>query len=345
MPTRPTIVIDSYGGVDSPLRALRVAADLSLTRRVQIVLVGHAPVLHAHLATLSYDPANLRLVGTSIDYPPHTGDHLAEHRVLHRTLPLCLSLLEQGEGDALVTAASESVVWQVVTERCQRIRADIAPAMAAVIPTLARSSSDDPFALVLDVSGNSSANARQLRSWAALGGAYSRVVSGVRRPEVALLSTGRDQDQGPQSVTQAYRALQTHTDIQFVGNIQAVDIPRGLADVVVCDGFTGNAVRGVLEGVTQLTVEAARYAWRSKFAWRAGLRLLSSGVGMLKQVSEFQRYGGAPILGLQQLVFVTQPDASQLALENGVRLAAKCVDRELLQALELALEQVPKEPS
>ena len=338
MSSKPTIAIDSYGGETSPDRALAAAAALSLSGRVRVVLVGDASELNTKLSALSYDPAHLRLVDAKTPYPRNTGDHLAAHRALKQTLPVCFQQLLEGEADALVTAAPEQLVWEAAIAHSEPLRPGLEPALAAVIPTVPRSSSDDPFALLLDVSGRSVTDASSLLTWSIFGSTYSRVVSGVRQPQLALLSTGRDRTQGPPAVVEAHQGLQRRGDIQFVGNIHAVDIPRGFADVVVCDGFTGNAVRGVLEGVTQLTVEAARYAWRSKIAWRAGLRLLSSGVGMLRQVSEFQKYGGAPILGLKHLVFVTKEGASQSALENSVRLAAKCVDRQLIASITAALD-------
>ena len=135
----------------------------------------------------------------------------------------------------------------------------------------------------------------------------------------------------------AHQRLKKLVGVRFMGNITAVDLARGHADVVVADGFVGHTVRGLLEGLTTLTVEAARYAWRTKVTWQLGLRLLDRGVGMLRKVSEFQQYGGAPVLGLQQLVLIASPESGEVAFENAVKLATRCTHRDLQVELAAAL--------
>ncbi|MCO4762229.1 MAG: phosphate acyltransferase PlsX [Myxococcales bacterium] len=329
MAHQPTIVIDTYGGNSAPDAILTAAAKQSLSGKAQLLLVGDAAELQRRLASLSYDPMRLRIVGAPAPYPRHTGDALAATQAARAALPIALDLLTDGEGDVLVTAAPPAVAWELSCDMLKPIAAGVPPALASVVPTLPRSSGDDPFALVLDVSGTPSHESESLVAFAAMGAAYARVVSGVRQPQVSLLSTGLGLDDGPPAVVAAHRVLKKASDFQFVGNMRAVDIPRGYADVVVSDGFTGHAVRGLLEGLTDLTIDAARYAWKSKVTWRAGLRLLSPGVGMLKRVSEFKEYGGSPLLGLEKLVLVANPDSSETALANAIALAGKCARRGL----------------
>ena len=218
-------------------------------------------------------------------------------------------------------------------------------AAAAVFPTLPRQEGGDPLGLLLDVSGRRLQHANSLVEFAVLGAAYARIVTGIAEPKVALLSTGRDPQTGPAEVVRAHPLLRHRPGMQLVGNLQATDISRGLADVVVADGLVGHTVRGLLEGLTTMTVEAARYAWRTRVAWRVGLRLLSQGVGMLRKVSEFQQYGGAPILGLQHLVLGAHPDSGEGAFENALKLAARCHARGLQVELGLAAETLADLPS
>lgn len=329
MAALPTLVIDTYGGTGAPDSILRAAAKQSLAKRAHLLLVGDAGVLQQKLAGLSYDPMRLRIVGAPAPYPRNTGDSLALTEAARAALPVALELLAEGEGDALVTASPAAVTWELARKHLQPLVPGLPPALASVVPTVPRSSSDDPFALVLDVSGDHLHSAESLVAFALMGASYAKVVSGTRSPQVSLLSTGLDPQDGPPAVVAAHRLLKRSASLQFVGNTRAVDIPRGYADVVVCDGFTGHAVRGLLEGLTDLTVDAARYAWKAKVTWRAGLRLLSQGVGMLKRVSEFKEYGGAPLLGLDRLVLVANPASSDVALGNAIRLAGKCVSRGL----------------
>ena len=125
--------------------------------------------------------------------------------------------------------------------------------------------------------------------------------------------------------------------VRFVGNVRATEVSRGAADVVVADGLVGHAVRGLLDGLTTMTVDAARYAWKTKLTWRLGLRLLAQGVGMLRQVQEFQSYGGAPVLGLRHLLLCASPESATPALENAIKLAARCHGRGLQSSLAEAI--------
>lgn len=338
MADQPTLVLDTYGGNAAPDAMLAAAAKQSLAGKAHLLLVGDAAELQRRLAGLSYDPMRLRIVGAPAPYPRQTGDALAATQAARVALPVALGLLADGEGDALITAAPPTVAWSLAAAGLAPIVPGVSPALASVVPTLPRTSGDDPFALVLDVSGDPAHSAGQLIAFAAMGAAYARVVSGVRQPQVALLSTGLGLDEGPPMVVAAHAAMKQAAGYQFVGNMRAVDIPRGYADVVISGGFTGHAVRGLLEGLADLTIDAARYAWKSKVTWRAGLRLLSPGVGMLKRVSEFKEYGGSPLLGLDKPVLIANPDSTEEALSNAIRLAGKCVRRGLRDELAKGLE-------
>ncbi len=319
--------------------AVRAAARLSKAGGPHIILVGDAADLQQRLSAIGYDPMRLRLVDSGVTCPPPGADHIARRDATRATLPTALALLAAGEGDALITASDERVVLPLARAHLAPLGPHSPVAAAAVFPTMPRSSSADPLALLLDVSGDATCTAETLVGQARLGAVYSRVVSGIRQPQVALLSTGLEANDGPDAVVAAHGALRELPEVRFVGNLRAIDLPRGYADVIVTDGFTGHAVRGLLEGLTEMTVDAARYAWKTRLTWRVGLRLLAKGVGMLRKVSEFQNYGGAPLLGLDGLVLLAAPDSRDEAFGNAIRLAAKCVRRDLVGQLRAAVAE------
>ncbi len=334
----PTLVIDAYGGADAPRAVVAAAAARSLEGRARLVLVGDASVLGAELGRHGYDPMRLRIVGAGVPQPHVTGDDLALREAARASLPICLEMLREGEADALISFSPPEVVQALARETLAPLRPGLQAALASVVPTMPRSGNEDPLALLLDVSGIPTQDPAAICDWAVLGATYARVVSGIRQPSVGLLATDVDPGAGPDFVRVAHRALRRGPGVRFVGNLRAVDIPRGLADVVVVDGFAGFAVRGLLEGITELTVDAARYAWKTRTTWRVGLRLLSQGVGMLRRVSEFREYGGAPILGLERLVLVAAPTSTEAAAGNALKLAGKCVRRDLEGELRRALD-------
>ena len=134
-----------------------------------------------------------------------------------------------------------------------------------------------------------------------MGAAYAKIVSKNARPRVALLSNGTEAGKGPKAVVDAHALLLEATDINFIGNVEGLDIPRGVADVIVCSGYVGNVVVKMLEGVAETVVGLARYAYKEKLLWRAALMMLSSGIQRLKEVTDWEQYGGAPLLGFENL--------------------------------------------
>ncbi len=328
--SRTTIVFDSYGGLQAPGAIVRAAARASREGAAQVLLVGDVAALQDQLGLMPYDPMRLRLIPGGAAFPRRPGDTLAQAQAARVGLPVALQLLVEGEAHALVTASPADLVRELVMKHLPLVPGCVAPAAAAVVPTMPRSGQDEPLALLLDVSGQRTVSADELVQFAVLGAAYARAISGLAEPSVALLSTGPGPHDGPPEEVEAHQRLRGLPGLRFVGNIRATELSRGLADVVVTDGLVGHTVHGLLEGLADMTVEAARYAWKTKMTWRVGLRLLSQGVGMLRKVSEFKDYGGAPLLGLQHLVLVANPDAGEMAFENAVKLAITCHRKGLL---------------
>ena len=332
------VIVDTYatGGPDN---AIAAAAKISLQRGIHVLLAGDERSLRQRLAGVSYDPMWLSTVHCPQPWARQTGDDLAARAALEVALPAALAKFSEDEADALVSASVPDVVLRLCTEHLEAAVEGLPVAEAAVFPTMPRRSTDDPLALLVDVSGTRSDGPHELAAFAMMGAAYARVVTGVRTPHVALLSTGLDPSSGPADVQAAHATLRGGSSMRFVGNLRAEDLPKGMADVVVVDGFSGHAVRGLLEALTDITVEAARYAWRKRVSWRVAMRLLSEGVGMLKRVSEFKEYGGAPVLGLSRPVIVADPDSSVEALANAIKLAAKCHRRDLVGEIQTAAQQ------
>ncbi|MBM4342125.1 MAG: hypothetical protein FJ100_01965 [Deltaproteobacteria bacterium] len=334
---KTTVVFDTYGGTGGPGEIVRAAARLSRQGVAQVVLVGEVVYLQDQLGLLPYDPMTLRLVPAPVAYPRRPGDTLAQAEAAELALPIAMEMLAEGEADALVTASPPELVRDLADRHLGRLPGCAAVAAAAVVPTMPRQGKDEPLGLLLDVSGRRTTDAESLVQFAVLGATYARVVTKTPQPSVALLSTGQGAHDGPPEVVAAHERLTSLASVRFVGNLRATDLSRGFADVVVTDGLVGHNVLGLLEGLTEMTVEAARYAWKTKVTWRLGLRLLAQGVGMLRKVSEFTTYGGAPLLGLDRLVLVANPDSKEAAFANAIKLAARCRAADLHGQLTTAM--------
>jgi glycerol-3-phosphate acyltransferase PlsX len=132
--------------------------------------------------------------------------------------------------------------------------------------------------------------------------------------------------------------LSEHHRVNFYGNIEGHEIPRGLADVVVCEGYTGDIAIKILEGVSEAAFDLARSAYNHKVAWRMGLKLLSGGIRQLKQLTDFEEYGGAPLLGLDHVVILCHPRSQRKAIGNALRVAIRSVRSKLPQTITELME-------
>jgi len=211
-------------------------------------------------------------------------------------------------------------------------------ALATVYPTaVGRGEKNDPFSLILDVGATVDASADDLVAFAVMGSAYARIISKNENPTVALLSNGTEAQKGPARVVEANQKLQSLPGLRFIGNVEGVDIPKGTADVVVCDGFVGNVCLKMLEGVSETVMELAKYAYKEKLLWRAGLAMLSSGIERIKEVTDWEQYGGAPILGFDRLFIKAHGRSKARAISNAGKVAARAVSHDLANAIQSML--------
>ena len=162
-----------------------------------------------------------------------------------------------------------------------------------------------------------------------MGSTYAHIISDNPSPTVALLSNGTESNKGTGVIKEAHAALKKHPSIHFIGNVEGLDLPRGTADVVVCDGFLGNVVLKMLEGVTEVVTDLAKDAYARKFLWRLGLTMLSQGLRQLRNMTDWKQYGGAPLLGFDQVIIKAHGRSNSRAIRNAIKVAAKAVDKDL----------------
>ncbi|MFT7623642.1 MAG: glycerol-3-phosphate acyltransferase PlsX [Myxococcota bacterium] len=321
----PTIAVDALGGLRAPDATVEAAAEISRKTTIDVVLVGDPQSIERRLSAVSYNPERLRVHPS----PAHPS----------QSVQVAADLVVAGVADALVTAGDPPVALRACYERFERLPGVHRAPLAAVYPTAPRPGNRDPFALILDVGATLRADASDLVSWAKMGAAYARAISRVEAPTIGLLSTGRDARSGPPEVVEAHRILVADSELRFVGNIEGLDIPRGGADVIVCDGYVGQVVIGLLGGVSDALLQAARGAWSKKISWRMGLRLLEDAVVGFHETIQHEAYGGAPLLGFDKVAILALPTSEARSLSNAIKLAAKAVREDVPGVVARALAE------
>ena len=341
---RPTtIALDCMGSDHGPVETVSAAAELSISRPdFHLVLVGDGAIIGPLLDGLQYDPARLSVRHTAewvaMDDSPR-GVFEAKPRA--SILEACRAVSE-GHADAVVTAGNTGAAILAAARGLGRIPGIRRAALAAVTPTeQTHGPNEDPFALLLDVGATLSASSRDLVTFAIMGAAYAQAISSNPAPTVALLSNGTEAHKGPPEVVEAHRILASMPGLHFGGNVEGLDIPRGSVDVVVTNGFMGNVVLKMLEGIGEVISDLASDAYARKFLWRFGLTMLSSGLRQIQQALDWEQYGGAPILGFAQPIIKAHGRSKAKAIRNACKVAVKAARSDMTRVIERAVANVP----
>jgi len=248
--------------------------------------------------------------------------------------------LLDGRADALVSAGNTGGVILACSRSFERIEGIRRVAFAAVLPTeKRRGRKKDPFALLLDVGATLHVESNDLYNFGLMGSIYASIVSSNEEPSIALLSNGTEQGKGPKEVVDAFSLLSDNAALNFIGNVEGLDIPRGAADVIVCEGFMGNVVLKLLEGITELAADLAKDAYESKLIWKLGLTMLSKELRKLRRLTDWKQYGGAPILGFDKVVIKAHGRSNARAIRNAIKLAAKVHEGNLVSRIQERMEQ------
>jgi glycerol-3-phosphate acyltransferase PlsX len=334
-----TIAFDVMGSDHGPAEVVRGAAQLSLeSPHIHTLLVGDRAVIDDALAGTKHSGERISVQHASefIGMDEKPGEALA--RKHDASVSVAARLVAEGEADALVSAGNTGACVLSCARHFKLLPGVRRAALAAVYPTRARrGENEDPFSLILDVGATVEATAEDLVTFAVMGAAYARIISKNSNPRVALLSNGTEPNKGPRQVVEAHAVLAGMSGLQFIGNVEGVDIPKGTADVVVTDGFVGNVCLKMLEGVHETVVELAQYAYKESLRWRAGLAMLSGGIQRIKDITDWEQYGGAPVLGFDRIFIKAHGRSKARAIANAGKVAAKAVARDLGKAIQEGL--------
>lgn len=298
-----TIALDVMGGDLGAGPNVAAALRLVAKRELNIILVGDETAIVGAFPKTSFTSSRIDILHTpmSIDMSQKPKEALRDSP--EASIFEATRIVSEGKADVTVTTGSTGAAIMACARDFQRLPGVRRGVLAAVFPTArTRGERDDPFALILDSGATLDATASDLISFAFLGHAYSRCISAHKAPKIALLSNGSEPNKGRPAQVEAYKRLSESPLLNFVGNVEGLDLPKGNADVIITDGFTGNVVLKLLEGMGDTVADLARYAYRSRWRWRLGLMMLRSGLKQVKSVTDWRQYGGGPSTGLRPLV-------------------------------------------
>ncbi len=333
----PTIAVDAAGGDHAPEAVVRGVAQASLETGIQCLLVGEEDRIQAILDRATYNPELISIVHTREKIGMDEDPRLAFRAKRDPSILVAAQLVADGKADALVSAGNTGACVLACARTFHVIPGIRRTALASVYPRQVRHPGQDPLAIVLDVGATIRCEPIELVQFALMGSAYARRISKIAAPRVGLLNMGREETKGGEVLVEAHRRLRSIEGLNFVGNIEGNDLATGEADVIVCEGLVGNAILKMVEGLADVFRNVTEAGARGSLRWRLGLALLGAPLRRLRQLTDYTRYGGAPILGFDRVFIKCHGRSGESAIRNAVKVAAKAVrdevPREIAQAV------------
>ena len=331
------IAVDAMGGDTAP--GLVVDGALAAVRHLDlgVVLVGPVSRIEAQIERVpGVDRSRVRLVeaGSVIDMAESPAAAL--RRKPDASIKIAAELVARGEASALFSAGHTGATVVAAHGAFGMIAGADRPALAATIPTRGRP------AVLLDVGASLECRPAHLLQFAVMGSVYARVAFGTDQPRVGLLSIGEEETKGNGLTREAHRLLKG-APLNFIGNIEARDVYSGAADVIVCDGFTGNVALKISEGLVETIEELLREELSSTITMRVGSLLTQRAMRHFRRRVDYSEYGGAPLLGVAGITIVGHGRSSAKAVRNAVAMAYRFASGQLIQRVEhdIAVAAVP----
>jgi glycerol-3-phosphate acyltransferase PlsX len=308
-----TIAVDAMGGDHGPEEVVPGALDHARSHPADsLLLVGDETTIRAIGGEL---PANVEIVHASevIGMDEHPALALREKK--DATILVATDLVRRGRADAVVTAGHTGAGMAAAVLRLGRLRGVDRPALAVQMTT------DAGPMVLLDIGANPDSTPENLAQFARMGAIFAEQVLRVSEPRVALLSIGEEKGKGDARIQRATELID-ETDLNFVGNVEGKDLTRHMADVVVCDAVLGNVVIKFFEGLSTFIFDLFRREFRGSLRGRLAYLLMAPGVARIRNVFDYERAGGSPLLGVRGTVIITHGRARRRMIAYGVGVAA-----------------------
>lgn len=329
------IAIDAMGGDNAPEAIMEGAVSATLAYDVELILVGNEAVLSPLLKKMGGEKAHLRIVHApekvEMDEPP---SH-AVRKKRNSSIWVATHLIKEGEAGAVISAGNTGAAMATALFILGPLKGVDRPAIATVLPTLQGS------AVLLDVGANVDCKPNNLLQFAIMGQEYARRVQGKANPRIGLLSIGEEAIKGNELTKETFRLLRER-DLNFIGNVEGRDVYNGNADVIVCDGFIGNVVLKVSEGLADTIGKFLKREIIGSSLGVLGYLLMKPAFNRFKKKVDYSEYGGAHLLGVNGVSIICHGRSSGKAIKNAIHQAKQILDQKVNEAIQRDIEREMK---
>ena len=336
------IIVDAMGGDLAPEAPVLGAFEAVKTQGMEIMLVGRGEaileVMGKHgIQTL---PEGVEICNAEDVVDMHDDPASVIHKRKNSSMVIGLRMLAEGKGEAFVSAGSTGALLTGATLLVKRVRGIRRAAMGPAIPNKKGGKT-----VILDCGANAECSAEFLLQFGLVGSIYAKRQMGIENPRIGLLNIGTEDSKGTALQKEAYAMLKEAAGdgmLNFVGNVEARDVPLGAVDVVVCDGFSGNVLLKSIEGTAMFMGSLMKGIFKKNLLTKVGYLLCRKGVDGIKKLMDYREIGGTQFLGIRKPVIKAHGSSDALAFQSAIKQAAEAASCDIATELEQNLQLLAK---
>lgn len=324
------VVVDAFGGDNAPLAVIKGASLAEAEYDIDIILCGDEKIIRQCMLDNNITFKNLQI----IDAPDVISMHddptslLKAHK--NSSMATAFRVLADGDADAFVSAGSTGAVVVGGTFIVKRIKGVKRPALAAMIP------SPTSRYMLMDVGANAECRPEMLEQFGIMASAYLEKVENIENPTIGLLNIGTEETKGDEMHKEAYKLLSA-CGINFVGNIESREMPKGPCDAIITDGFSGNIAMKLIEGTVSTLFSMLKPVFLKNLLTKLSYLTLKSGLKSIKKKMDADEVGGAPLLGTKKPVFKAHGSSNEIAIKNAIHTAMLFAKNNVIETIEKSL--------
>lgn len=331
------IILDGMGGDNAPSEIVKGAVMASAEIEDDICIIGKEDLIKQELAKYDYDEKRITTADASEVIEMDEAPVRAVRTKKDSSMVKGIRMVKEGEGDLFISAGSTGALMAGGLFILGRIQGIDRPAIASIYPILGQGAS-----LLVDAGANSECKPGNLLEFGIMGSIYMEKVIGRPKPTIGLVNLGTEESKGSTLTKGAFELLKK-TNINFIGNVEARDVPKGICDVIVCDGFVGNVILKLTEGLAWNILKVIKQKFTSGAKAKLGALLLKAKMGELKTEFDYSSYGGAPILGVKGPIVKMHGSSNAPGVKNSIIKAVPFVKEDVVGIIQnrvLEIEEI-----
>ena len=325
------IIVDAFGGDNAPLEIIKGCAESVAKFGVDIILTGKESEIREVAAQNNISLDRIEIEDCDEVITMHDSAESVVKTKKDSSMAVGFRLLAQGKGDAFLSAGNSGALCVGATLLIKRIKGIKRPAFAPVLPSVTG------CLMLLDGGANVDCRPEMLRQFAVMASVYMEKVMKINNPRIGLANVGTEDHKATELYRETYGILK-ESRLNFIGNIEGIDVPTGKCDVVVCDGFTGNMIIKTYEGVASVLMKEIKNIFTGSAKGKMAAALVMKDLKAMKTRFDYNTYGGAPILGASKPVFKVHGDAKAVTLVNAIGLCIDYVEANAIDIISASLK-------